>query len=91
MNPQVFVLGQVFAVILLFLTSVLALSFVAKLVFYRPRPRLEPPAVDDSRLRRLEEGMDAIAIEIERMSESQRFTAKLLAAKAAEKEGAGTE
>ena len=91
MNPQVFVLGQVFAVILLFLTSILGLSVVAKLIFYRPRPRLEQPAVDDTRLRRLEEGMDAIAIEIERMSESQRFTAKLLAAKTGVTENAAVE
>ncbi|HEX4935982.1 MAG TPA: hypothetical protein VFV33_22535 [Gemmatimonadaceae bacterium] len=33
----------------------------------------------DLRLQRLEQAIDAIAVEVERMSESQRFTAKVLA------------
>jgi len=36
----------------------------------------------DARLARLEQAVDAIALEIERMSESQRFTAKLLSEQA---------
>lgn len=36
------------------------------------------PAVDD-RLSRIEQAVDAIAIEVERMSEGQRFTTRLLA------------
>ena len=45
--------------------------------------RLEPRAkVDNSelhpRLERLEQGMEAVAIEVERISEGQRFTNKLL-------------
>lgn len=36
------------------------------------------PAVDSERLQRLEQGMDAMAIEIERISEGQRFVTKLL-------------
>ncbi len=36
----------------------------------------------DERLSRLEAGIDAIAIEVERISEGQRFTAKLLAERA---------
>jgi hypothetical protein len=39
---------------------------------------LADPAVED-RLYRIEQAVDAIAVEVERMSESQRFTAKLLA------------
>lgn len=41
-----------------------------------------PPAIDretSERLRRLEAGVDAIAIEVERISESQRFVTKLMA------------
>jgi len=41
------------------------------------------PALQDAesgqRLARLEQGMDAIAVEIERISEGQRFVTKLLA------------
>jgi hypothetical protein len=39
----------------------------------------EPSAqLTDARLARLEQAVDTIALEIERMSEAQRFTAKLL-------------
>ena len=36
------------------------------------------PPVDDTRLDRLEAAVDAIAIEVERISESQRYTVSLL-------------
>lgn len=42
------------------------------------RPELSDPAVDE-RLYRIEQAVDAMAIEIERMAESQRFTTKILA------------
>jgi hypothetical protein len=42
-------------------------------------PQTAPPSAEDSRrLERLEQGMDAIAIEIERVSEGQRFVTRLL-------------
>jgi len=34
--------------------------------------------IDDSRFERLEQAVDAIAVEVERISEAQRFSAKLL-------------
>jgi hypothetical protein len=37
------------------------------------------PRISDDRFQRLEQAVDAIAIEVERISEAQRFTAKLLA------------
>ena len=46
------------------------------------RPRPEPPRDAfgrDLRLERMERALDAIAIEIERLGEGQRFTTKLLA------------
>ncbi|MEO8622282.1 MAG: hypothetical protein ABI625_14525 [bacterium] len=36
-----------------------------------------PAADDDNRLRRLEQAVDSIAIEVERISEGQRFLTKL--------------
>lgn len=42
----------------------------------RPEPDL-PPDVHD-RMSRIEQAVDAIAIEVERMSEGQRFTTRLL-------------
>ena len=44
----------------------------------KPQTTRELPA-DSARLERLEQGMDAIAVEIERVSEGQRFVTKLLA------------
>ena len=38
----------------------------------------EAPTYDDSRLERIEQAVDAIAIEVERISEAQRFTSKML-------------
>ena len=40
---------------------------------------------DDDRMRRLEMAVDSIAIEVERISESQRFLTKLQTAKTAER------
>jgi hypothetical protein len=87
MLPQVVVLAQVLALLLMFLGGVIALSFLAKKLFFSARRPALPP--DEPRLRRLEEGVDAIAVEIERMSEAQRFTTKLLAARATQ-DGAAT-
>ena len=60
--------------------------FWAAVVAYIPRRRwrrlfLRRPALAEEssqRLERLEHGMDAIALEIERISEGQRFVTKLL-------------
>ena len=38
---------------------------------------------DDERLRRIEQSLEAIAVEVERISEGQRFTTKLLSDRAA--------
>jgi len=54
----------------------------AALAWTRPRPRALPgvvtPAIDDGRFARLEDAVDSIAIEVERIAEAQRFTAKLM-------------
>jgi len=42
----------------------------------------ESGAIADSRLSRLEQAVDAIALEVERISEGQRFTTKLLSEQA---------
>lgn len=55
---------------------------VAKMFFRRLEVRDQARAMSsglDERLLRIEEAVDAMAIEMERMSESQRFTTKLLA------------
>jgi hypothetical protein len=46
------------------------------------RQSRESGALADSRLSRLEQAVDAIAVEVERISEGQRFTTKLLSEQA---------
>ncbi len=54
------------------------LFLVARRYFRRSRPALPESRGESTRLERLEVGMDAIAIEIERISEGQRFVTRLL-------------
>jgi hypothetical protein len=48
-----------------------------------PRQPIVPPEVA-ARLERIEQAVDAVAIEVERISEGQRFTTKLLSERADE-------
>lgn len=78
MGSEVEAFAQV-AVIIVALTG--SLSAIALGVFFvvRRATRVPRPRVDDHRLEQLQESVDAIAIEVERIAEAQRFTAKLLA------------
>lgn len=60
-------------------------AFVAFLIVNRRRSRPDSRALDEvsARLERMEQAVDAIAIEVERVSEGQRFTSKLLAERVA--------
>ena len=59
--------------------AVVMLAFnVAIRLVRRVASQLPAPRFDDQRLARLEQAVDAIAIEVERLSESQRFISKLL-------------
>ena len=49
----------------------------------QPLQQAVPPEVA-ARLERIEQAVDAVAIEVERISEGQRFTTKLLAERAGE-------
>jgi hypothetical protein len=54
---------------------------LARRIWVRSSPRLQPVAIDlesSPRLQRLEEAIDSIAIEVERIGEAQRFATKLL-------------
>jgi hypothetical protein len=71
-------------------TMVVAASFVIAFSIFmltRKRASKADPQQTDlvlSRLQRIEEAVDTIAIEVERISEGQRFTTKVLAEKGAE-------
>jgi hypothetical protein len=66
---------------ILFVLSPLALS-ISRLIWKRgSRAAMQAPALraeSGERLERIEQGMDAIAIEVERVSEGQRFVTRLL-------------
>ena len=71
-------------VVVFLIASAVTIVSIAKMYIrrleIRDRARSTPlaGAVDD-RLNRIEQAVDAIAVEVERMSEGQRFTTKLLA------------
>ena len=69
-------LGAVFTI---FVLAPIAFS-AARMMWKRTNRPVQPTMSDDAskRLERLEQGMDAIAIEIERVSEGQRFVTRLL-------------
>jgi len=69
-------------------TGVVALPLVralARRIELRGEQRLAAtrPAAEDERLRRIEQAVEAMAIEVERIAEGQRFTTKLLSERAA--------
>lgn len=83
MDSDVLKFAQVMAVLVPTIVVLTAMGVIAHRVVESTNRRNQvPPAprddLNDERLRRLEVSVDAIAIEIERISEAQRFTTKLL-------------
>ena len=77
MNGEVLVFAQVCAVIVAVAGSLAGIGiFTAHALRGVRRPH---PPQDDIRLERLQQSVDAIAVEVERIAEAQRFSAKLLA------------
>jgi hypothetical protein len=76
--------GKVIIVVSFFGTIVYIVRFIA--MQFRPDAhevrRLELAEARDDRLARLEQAVESIAIEVERISEGQRFTTKLLSERA---------
>ena len=58
---------------------VASLRFVRQYLELRNTRRIAPPPVQDDRLDRIEMIVEATAVEVERISEANRFMAKLLA------------
>lgn len=72
--------GEVAIVAIVFGTTAATILSLAKMRMRsrEARTELSDPGIDE-RLFRIEQAVDAMAIEIERMAESQRFTTKILA------------
>jgi hypothetical protein len=76
-SDAVVALGGVFTI---FVLAPMAFA-AARMMWKRATSKPSPPAISGDasrRLERLEQGMDAIAVEIERVSEGQRFVTRLL-------------
>jgi hypothetical protein len=67
--------------------SMIAMA-IAKMVASRRRKELPNAGMDriDERLARMEQAIDAMATEVERVSEGQRFTSRLLAERQVERQ-----
>jgi cytochrome oxidase assembly protein ShyY1 len=79
MENDVRTFAQVMVVIVMSVASFVAIGLGSWAVWRRTRAlsARTAPRVDEGRMERLESAVDAIAIEVERISESQRFLAKL--------------
>ena len=80
MDGDVLMFAQVMTVIVASTGAFVAIGLTARML-WRAGSRVKQrtvASVDDDRLERLEAAVDAIAIEVERISESQRFTVGLL-------------
>jgi hypothetical protein len=79
MDDKVLAFAQVMAVVMSSTAALVVIVLGARALWRlgtRPRPAMRTP--DDTRLQALEQAVDAIAIEVERISEGQRFTVALL-------------
>jgi hypothetical protein len=83
MTPEVGVFAQV-AVISVCLAGALSAIIVA-LVRGVSQPKRKPPSFGEGhnqQIEQLQQSVDAIAVEVERIAEAQRFSARLLAERA---------
>jgi hypothetical protein len=80
MDPDVLTFAQVAVVIVGLTGSLTAIGVVAWKVLMRGGNRAgSDERLEDGRLEQLQQSVDAIAVEVERIAEAQRFSAKLLA------------
>jgi hypothetical protein len=76
--------GMLFVLVLVF-GSMLIYAFGKRIQRRDALPRTNPET--DDRLERIEQAVDAMSVEVERIAEGQRFVTKLLADKAPERVG----
>lgn len=79
MDPDVLNFAQVSAIIVMLVGSLLAISIIAWKSVTKKRPAPPMSQLAEARLDQLQQSIDAIAVEVERIAEAQRFSAKLLA------------
>jgi hypothetical protein len=79
MDPDAITFAVVCTTIVAAVGCLVAIGVSARLLLMRAQRSPAKPKIEDDRMKRLEEAIDAIAIEVERISEAQRFQTKLLA------------
>ena len=80
MDGDILAFAQVMTVIVCSVAAFIAIGLGTRVVWNlgsRPKHRATG-SVDESRLQRIEIAVEAIAVEVERISEAQRFTVSLL-------------
>lgn len=82
MDPTVGQIAMVFTIIAAF-STVMTIVGVTASRFLRRKPKsndasVAPPVVSEARFARLEQAIDVIAVEVERIAEAQRFSAQLI-------------
>lgn len=83
MDPDVITFAAVSTIIIGLVGSLCFIGVVSiRYLTNTKGPSKQAARVDDERLERLQQSVDAIAIEVERIAEAQRFSAKLLAERA---------
>ena len=87
MHPEVGAMAQLAVLVVVTAGSLAAIAVAAFRAMARTK-RLPPQAEQDARLEHLQQSVDAIAIEVERIAEAQRFSAKLAAGRP---EGSGVD
>lgn len=80
MDPDVARIAQLLTIGGIFVVLIVVVGLTVRFILgtKRSKPERELPAVNEDRFARLEDAVESIALEVERISEAQRFTAKLL-------------
>lgn len=82
MDPDVVVFGQVAVITVLLVASLCAITvWLVRGVQAKPK-HIKASDAQNLQLEQLQQSVDAIAVEVERIAEAQRFSAKLLAERA---------
>lgn len=83
MDPEVLNFAHVATIIVGLAGSLTVIGLAGAWAVIRLRRQASvPPMLDDPRLRQIQESIDSVAIEVERIAEAQRFSAKLLSERA---------
>ncbi|MEA2705865.1 MAG: hypothetical protein QOH22_653 [Gemmatimonadaceae bacterium] len=79
MNPDVLAFAQVSVIIVMLAGSLTAVTIGLVRGLQKKSRTLEMGGAQNLQLEQLQQSVDAIAVEVERIAEAQRFSAKLLA------------